>query len=131
MRITELQRGQQIAGWMTLGRALKRGRNLDGSQFRYVPLRVTPATKDDLQTFIGQVVDNNINLLTLTLNVSRMGSYVNLHDIECLQVEIAYPLLQRLRVYSDIKYPPKPKDNVTSLINYLPYRTIEEVILKW
>ena len=130
MRITDLQKGNQIAGWMALGRALKKGRNFDGSAFRYVPLKVTTISKDDLQTFIGQVVENNTHLLTLTVNVSRMGSYIDLHDTETLQAEIAYPLLQRIRIFSDVNHEPKPK-SPTSLVTHIPYRTIEEVLLKW
>jgi hypothetical protein len=134
MRITELIPGNEIHGWMQLGRALKRGRHFDGSVFRYVPLKSAVAGPDDLQRFTGTVVQNDKTLLILTLNVAKMGRFGEMAEAESLKVDIAYPLLQRIRILSPINYPadntPDPKWPTKDII-YKPYRTITEVTLKW
>lgn len=133
MRITELTPGNEVHGWLTIGRALKRGRHFDGSAFRYVPLKNVIAGPDDLQKFTGTVVENDKSLLILTLNVARLGRFGDMADAESLKVDIAYPMFQRLRILSPINYNPPLKDlkHPTSLIQYVPYRTIEEVTLRW
>jgi hypothetical protein len=134
IRITQLVPGNEIQGYMTIGRALKVGRNPDGSLFRYVPLKSCMAQAGDLQKFLGQIIYNDIEMLTLTLSVAKMGNSANLLEPQSLTASIAYPLLQKIRILSAINYDPKPKSVIRpndKLQEYRPYRTISEVILKW
>lgn len=134
IRITELVPGDELHVYMVIGRALKVGRNPDGSLFRYVPLKSVMAQAGDLQKCLAQVIQNDVDLLTLTLSVAKMGNSANLLESESLTAVVAYPLFQKIRKLSSISYNPKPKSVIRpndKLQEWRPYRTISEVILKW
>jgi hypothetical protein len=134
MHVSELQKGQEIQGWVRTGLALSIARNIDGSLFRYVPMKARVAKPGDLQRFLGWVSENDKDMQILSLHVTGMNSRWGANQDPSLPVNIAYPVFQRLRVFSAISYPPTaqlkqdhrfPTNNST----FMPFRTVVEVTL--
>lgn len=133
MHISELIKGSEVQGWMKMGLALVRGRNPDGSLFRYVPMQARVAATDDLGKFLGWVADNDPALQILTLSVTKMGQHNEIMpSSDTLPAVIAYSTLERLRIISPISYPARIDNRVkfTNRNIFMPYRTATDVRLK-
>lgn len=132
MHISELTKGSEVQGWTRIGLALAVGRNADGSLFRYVPLKPRVAAYNDLPRFLGLVSDNDPEMQVLSVNVSSMNSKGQLGTEPALPCLIAYPVLQRLRIFSTISHPARPSNPIwpTRASVFMPYRTVEEVELR-
>ena len=119
---------------MRLGYALKKGRNPDGSLFRFVPPRAARADIADLSRFTGWVVSNDPGTMTILLHVQANDSQGQLSGTETLQALIAYPVFQRVRKFSEIAFEPREENPARPTrqalgTNYKAYRTVEEVRL--
>lgn len=133
--VLELRPGDNILGWMRIGYALKKGRTATGVIYRFVPAKAERFDQDDLQQFTGLVVANDTTQHILRVEVSRMNRYL-MPVSESLPAEIHYGALHRLRKVSQVANAPRPQNPrrptaVAKGTGYYPYRTVEEVSLRW
>lgn len=135
IHISDLKAADEIQAWVKLGYALKKGRNPDGSLFRFVPPKPGKTGPDDLSRFTGWVVSNNPDDQIILLQVQRNDSHGSQHGRESLQAMIAYPVFQRVRKFSEISYEPREQSPTRPTGQALgtafrAYRTVEEVALR-
>lgn len=134
-RISDLRPGDSIFGWMKLGFALRKQRQVDGSLYRDVPTRHDRFDKDDLQNFIGMVISNdpvNHILVVDTSRMTKMGRSVE----PPLRSEIPYMMFKRIRYISKYAHTPRPQNpvhptNIATGTGFFAYRTQEEVDCTW
>jgi hypothetical protein len=134
-RISDLQPGDQIFGWMKIGFALQKQRNPDGTLFRTVPSRKDRFDKDDLQQFVGMVVSNDTVNHVLRVDVARMTKLTRAVEPP-LPAEIHYLAFSRVRLISKYPLPGRPQNplwptQVALGTGFYAYRTQEEVLLTW
>lgn len=134
-KITELQPGDSIFGWMKIGFALRKERTATGILFRSVPPRRDRFDKDDLQQFVGMVVKNDTVNHILHVDVSRMTKMTRAVESP-LPAEIHYLAFKRIRLISLRPFTPKPQNPLRPTQHALgtgnyAYRTQEEVQLTW
>lgn len=134
--VTELKPSDELLGWMRIGFALRKGRNVaTGLPFRYVPGRPERYDFDDLSRFTGLLTHNDVVNQVLVVEVQEMNRYA-MAVSESVRVEIPYAALKRLRRLSKINYPGKPQNparptQIAIGSHNRNYRTTEEVLLKW
>lgn len=135
MKVTDLEPGDQVFGWLKIGFALKKGRTPGGRVYMYVPSKPSRFDNDDLQQFSGLVVRNDTEKCILSLEVSRMNRFLQAVG-ETLPVEIHYRALKRLRFMSQHAYPAREEYPARPTrrgigTGFNPYRTLVEVKLTW
>lgn len=136
IRVTELKPGDEILGWMKIGYALRKGRNVaTGLSFRYVPSRPERYDFDDLSRFTGLLTKNDVVNKILTVEVQEMNRYA-MAVSPALTADIPYLALTRLRRLSKINFPGKAQNparptQIAIGSHNRNYRTDEEVILRW
>jgi len=135
VRIQDLVNGNEVYGYMRLGLAVTKVRRVDGSLYAVVPNKPQKAGPDDLTRFSGTVVNNNTDEQVLTLYITSTDSMMRAmnKDQSRLTVDIHYSAFSRLRLISQINYPPR-EDNLTFPANlkdaaFKPYRTFTEVLI--
>ena len=134
-KITELQPGDTIFGWMKMGFALRKERTATGVLFRSVPPRRDRFDKDDLQQFTGMVVRNDTVNHILHVECSRMTAMTRAVE-PSLPAEIHYLAFKRIRYVSKHAFPPKGENPLRPTrrgygTGFYAYRTQEEVLLIW
>lgn len=134
-KVTDLQAGDSIFGWMKPGFALQKQRRADGTMFRTTPSRPDRFDKDDLQQFVGMVISNDTANHILRVDCSRMTSKGRSVETP-LTAEIHYLAFLRIRLISKFAYPPKPENPLRPTrkgigTGFFAYRTQEEVQLIW
>lgn len=135
IKVTELRPGDTILGWMRIGYALKKGRTATGVIYRFVPSKAEQFDQDDLQQFTGIVVSNDTVNYILRVEAARMNRYTMAAESP-LPAEIHYSSIQRLRRLSKTanfarQQNPLRPTAVAIGTGYYPYRTAEEVQLRW
>lgn len=135
VKVTELQPGDPILGWMKIGFALRKERTATGIIFRSVPSRPDRFDKDDLQQFTGLVVHNDVEQKILHVECSRMTAMTRAVEPP-LPAEIHYWAFKRIRLISKRAFTPKSQNPLRPTQHALgtgsyAYRTQEEVLLVW
>lgn len=135
VRIQDLEPPNEVYGYMRLGLAVTKVRRVDGSLYAVVPNKPQKAGPDDLTRFQGVVVNNNTTEQVLTLYITSTDSMMRAmnKDQSRLRVDIHYSAFSRLRLISQINYPPHDY-NLTFPANledaaFKPYRTFTEVLI--
>lgn len=132
-RITDLQPGESILGWLRIGFALRKERTVKGVIYRSVPSKATPFRKDDIQQFIGQVVQNTGEVLTVNC---APRSHYSVQSGQALLAEIHYLALGRINTISKEAHEPKPEYPLRPTrqgfgTQFYAYRTREPILLVW
>jgi hypothetical protein len=136
LRVVDLKPGDEILGWMKNGFGLRKGRNAaTGQVFRYVPGKASRFEGEDLSRFTGFLTKNDVANKILVVEVQEMNRYA-MAVSPPIRAEIPYLALIRLRRVSKIAFPGKPQNpkrptQIAIGTENRPYRTIEEVLLKW
>jgi len=135
VRIQDLNPPDEVYGYMRLGMAVTKVRRVDGSLYAVVPNKPQKAGPDDLTRFQGVVVNNNTDEQVLTLYITSTDSMMRAMNKSQsrLRVDIHYSAFRRLRLISQINYPPHDF-NYTFPANFedaafKPYRTFTEVLI--
>ena len=133
--ISDLKPADEIQAWVKLGFALKKGRNPDGSLFRFVPNKPMRADPDDLTRFTGWVVSNDPDSRTLLLHVQKNDSHGTPVSRESLQAAVSYSIFQRVRKFSDVAFEPREQSLTRPTgkaigTAFKAYRIVEEVVLR-
>lgn len=135
IKITDLKPGDSIFGWMKIGFALRKDRTARGSLYYSVPSVRDRFNKDDLQQFVGLVVENDTVNHILHVDCSRMTKMTRAVEPP-LPAEIHYLAFKRIRLISKYAFPPRPQNPLRPTqeamgTGFYAYRTQEEVQLTW
>ena len=133
LRIADLVAGNEVYGQMRLGLAIVKVRRVDGYLYGVVPNKPQKAGPDDLTRWQGTVLVNNTTNQVLTVQLTRTDSMMRAMNRTTLMTDLHYSALTRLRLISQINYPPHDY-NLTFPANiedaaFKPYKTFTEVII--
>lgn len=133
IHIADLVPPNEVYGQMRLGLAVTKVRRVDGYMYGIVPSKPQKTGPDDLTRWQGVVLVNNVAEQVLTCHVTRTDSMMRAMNRNSLMVDIHYSAFTRLRLISQINFPPNPF-NPTFPANlpdaaFKPYKTFTEVLI--
>lgn len=133
LHIADLVPGNEVYGQMRLGLAVTKVRRVDGYIYGIIPSKPQKAGPDDLTRWQGVVLTNNTDEQVLTVQATRTNSMMLPQCRTSLMVDIHYSAFTRLRLISQINFPPNPY-NPTFPANlpdaaFKPYKTFTEVLI--
>ena len=136
VKIVDLTPGDEVLGFMKNGFALRKALNsVTGLLYRFAPSRPDTYDQDDLAKFTGLVTANDPVNQIITIEVQEVNRFT-MSSSPSIRADIPYKALARLRRLSKVNYPGKPQNplrptQVARGSENRPYRTVEEVLLRW